>query len=565
MTPEIQSLPIDVVHHIAAGEVIDSLAAAIQELVENALDAGATRLTIGLWPDQWQLRVTDNGVGMSLEDLRRAATPHSTSKIRTQADLWRVGSLGFRGEALHSLAQAGSLEICSRSQDFPDVPGWRIRYSNSGVPILEEQVAIAPGTVVTIRDLFAPWPGRRLGLPSRTQQLRAIQQLLQQMALCHPQVTWQVDLGDRPWFVLAGARSPQVLLPQMLKAVNESDLRETTIHIDPQADLGIQGQLYVLVGLPDRCHRRRPDWIRTAINGRAVEIPELEQAIIGAFRFTLPRDRYPVCWLHLHIPPDQIDWNRHPHKSAIYLHQTDSWIAQIHQAIEALLRLHPDSLGPHHQQQRVTTLLKTAEANGHYSLSDQLPTAQPISLKAVAQVQNRYILAEHPGGICLIEQHIAHERVIYEKLCKDWRLVPLSTPILLKQLLPRQVEQLERIGIEVEEFGQQLWAVRTAPAPLVDRDDLSEALLELSLGSDLNAALVATACRTAIRNGKPLPQVYMQRLINDWQRTRYPSTCPHGRPICLSLEEASLARFFRRQWVVGKSHGLEPSSQQSSL
>jgi DNA mismatch repair protein MutL len=167
-----------------------------------------------------------------------------------------------------------------------------------------------------------------------------------------------------------------------------------------------------------------------------------------------------------------------------------------------------------------------------------------------------YILAEHPAGMWLVEQHIAHERVLYEQLCDRWQLVPLEPPIILNSLTPAQLEQLQRIGLDVEPFGEQLWAVRNAPAILTKRKDCDAALLELSLGGDLQAAQVATACRSAIRNGTPLSLPEMQALLDQWKRTRNPRTCPHGRPIYLSLEESALSRFFRRHWVIGKSHGI---------
>lgn len=167
-----------------------------------------------------------------------------------------------------------------------------------------------------------------------------------------------------------------------------------------------------------------------------------------------------------------------------------------------------------------------------------------------------YILVEHSSGMWLVEQHIAHERVLYEELSDRWQLVPIEPPIALSQLSAAQIQQLERIGIPVEPFGDQLWAARTAPISLAQRQDCADALLELSLGGNLESALVATACRTAIRNGKPLSLSEMQNLVDQWQATRNPRTCPHGRPIYLSLEESSLSRFFRRHWVVGKSHGI---------
>lgn len=526
--------------------MIDSLAAVVRELAENALDAGATRISIHLWPELWRVRVTDNGTGMARVDLEQAATAHSTSKIRTCDDLSQIQSLGFRGEALHSLAQLSDLEICSRVA--ADV-GWRVNYGAEGTVMAIEEVAIAPGTVVMADNLFDRLPNRRQVLPSIAQQLRQVQQTVQQLALCHPQVTWQAGHTDRNWFTLWPGSTAKTVLPQILRDVAVHDLEQVSLGAE---DLGCaQGQLDLLVGLPDRCHRRRPDWIRVAINGRAVTAPVLVQSLIYSFRRTLPRDRYPVCFLHLRVPAAQVDWNRNPAKSEIYLQDTEGWCERIAIAVEKALRLSNVSDGT--QTQRTRQLLKTAEAAGNYSFGNQ---ALPSQLKAVAQVQDTYIVAEHSGGVCLIEQHIAHERVIYEQIKAHWQTVPIEPAIILSQLTPRQVEQLKRLSLDVDLFGENLWAVRSVPAPLAERDDCADALLELSLGGDIDAAMVATACRTAIRNGTPLQIEAMQTLLDNWQRTRKPRTCPHGRPICLTLEESSLSRYFRRHWVIGKSHGL---------
>jgi DNA mismatch repair protein MutL len=602
MTSSIQTLPTEVVHLIAAGEVIDSLAAVVRELVENALDAGATRIAIALWTDQWRIRVADNGSGMTLANLRQAATPHSTSKIRSSSDLWQIHSLGFRGEALHSLARLADLEIYSRSATTPE--GWRVNYDAQGEPSSIEPVAIAPGTVVTITHLFGNALARRQGLPPLSQQLRAVQTTLYNLALCHPQVTWQIEQNDRPWFAIWSGSSAKQVLPQILREVQPSDLQELRLELaeesgkfdlefEPfsgQFGLGKPGQeihshtLYLLLGLPDRCHRHRPDWVRIAVNNRMVRVPELEQVVFAAFRRTLPRDRHPVCFLHLRTPSDQIDWNRHPAKAEIYLHHVETWREQVKVAIEQAFHMSSARLPDAASSKRVGQLIKAAEAGGVYNLNRSVQPASPdsidsidpvgpldltaltqpsflapqplIPLKAIAQVHQRYILVEHPTGMWLVEQHIAHERVLYEQLCDRWQLVPLDPPILLSQLSPLQVEQLQRLGLEIEQFGDRLWAVRTAPEPLSQREDCAEALLELSLGGDLESALVATACRTAIRNGTPLTPDEMQTLLDQWQQTRHPHTCPHGRPIYLSLAESSLSRFFRRHWVIGKSHGI---------
>jgi len=608
MPHEIKSLPEDVVHLIAAGEVIDSLAAVVRELSENAIDAGATRITIALWLDRWRIRVADNGTGMSLTNLKQAATAHSTSKIRDRQDLWQITSLGFRGEALHSLAQLSHLQIASRSTLPPEnsasdpdnsSSGWLATYDLRGNVSDLEPVAIATGTIVTADHIFANLPGRRKGLPSLAQQLRAIQLTVYHFALCHPHITWQVQQGDRDWLTLFPGNSPRVLLPQILREVEVGDLQEVGrwmggwvdgedreggeeedgegrehregVALSPQSSvfstsppspqsLAPSPSLYLLLGLPDRCHRHRPDWIKVAVNGRIVQMPALEQTILAGFRRMLPRDRYPVCVLHLRVPPTQIDWNRHPAKTEIYLQDLPQWQERITQAIAEALRLKPESLPDGAHTARVGDVLKAAEAAGSYSAKSSLessitaPTSLP--LKAIAQVHNTYVLAEHPTGIWLIEQHIAHERVLYEELGDHWQFVTLDSPMILHHLTTAQQEQLHRIGIEVEPFGDEAWMVRSIPKLLATRDDCGDALVELSLGGDLQAAQAAIACRSAIRNGTPLTQTEMQNLLDRWQQTRNPRTCPHGRPICLALEESSLSRFFRRHWMIGKSHGL---------
>ncbi len=588
----IRTLPAEVVNLIAAGEVIDSLAAVVRELVENALDAGATRIAVCVWGEQWRVRVADNGHGMAWDDLQQAASAHSTSKIRSSNDLWKITSLGFRGEALHSLAALADLEILSRLAGT--VEGWRVAYNSQGEVVQTSAVAIAPGTVVTVANLFGTWSLRRQGLPSAAQQLRALQAMIQHIALCHPQVTWQVQQNERPWFTISPGNTAQHILPQILKQVRQTDLQHLTLEVPTptvsggEEDTGTPGhgdtgnserlwasfptpssKIQLVLGLPDRCHRQRPDWVKVATNRRLVRSPELEQTILAALSRTCPRDRYPICFLHLQICPSQIDWNRNPAKAEIYLHSLSYWQEQVTQAIQQALRISPTNLPEAMHSQRVEKLLKVSEEKGSYNVSRSIQLAPEgeehskkaqeiglIELRAVAQVHNRYILAEHPTGMWLVEQHIAHERVLYEQLCDRWQLVPLEPPAILNYLTPAQVEQLQRLGLDVESFGEQLWAIRSAPELLTKRNDCRDALRELSLGGDLQTAQVATACRSAIRNGTPLSLPEMQILLDQWKSTRNPRTCPHGRPIYLSLEESALARFFRRHWVIGKSHGI---------
>ena len=500
------------VDFIAAGETIDSPAAAVRELLDNAVDAGATRVTVSLDLARGWIRVVDNGVGMDLTALRLAAIAHTTSKLRDRPGLDRITSLGFRGEALHSLAQLSSLTIASRGNGAEGLAGWRVEYDAQGQAIAEDPVAIAPGTIVEIDQLFAPLPARQESLPSLPQQLRAIQTTVQNAAIAHPQIAWQVYKQERRWLSLGPGETARDLLPQIVTSVRYSDLQyrraviplptppersPTSDPVDSAPDAASvdaasvdTANFEIVIGLPDRAHRRRLDWVRVMVNGRLVQMPELVTAITSAFHRTLPRDRYPIAVVHLTLPPGWVDWNRMPSKREIYLRQGEWWSAQLQQAIADTLAIAPTYTPDGYQTQRVRKLLTVAEPTGTYRVAGESP-AQSLAaqaedesidqgallepampkLRAVGQVNQTYIVAEHPGGVWLVEQHIAHERVLFEELGDRWKMTPLPQPLIMQGLSAGDREQLERIGIELDEFGENLWAIRSVPAPLVDRED----------------------------------------------------------------------------------------------
>jgi DNA mismatch repair protein MutL len=534
--PLIQALATEVVHLIAAGEVIDSLASVVRELAENAIDAQATRINIAIATDTFSIQVCDNGTGMSRSDLECAAAPHTTSKIALAADLQQITSLGFRGEALHSLAQLSNLQICSRRHR--DRAGWQVTYDYTGNASTSKNVAIAPCTIVHADRIFSTRPARLEVLPAISQQVRKIQLAIQQMAIANPQITWQATLDGRPWLNIWSSAEVQDILVQIVSSIQPSDLISGKIAGEPA-----NSQIQMAIGLPDRCHRRRPDWVKIIVNGRMVQLPEIEQIVLSGFARTLPRHRFPICIVHLSLPPTQIDWNRQPDKTEVYLHNLDRWQDLVSKMIAQLLQT------PTKESSFATTqLLRVAESGTPYS--SRSPVKEP--LKALAQVHNTYILAEHPTGLWLVEQHVAHERVLFEQLESQWQIVPLEQPLAIGNLTAENVERLEALEIDIQPFGDDLWAVRSLPAILINSPDCQDALLEISCQEDPQLARATVACRSAMRNGTPLDLATMQSLLNQWQQTRNSRTCPHGRPICLSLDSDRLARFFHRNWIIGK-------------
>ena len=537
--PAIHTLPIEVVHLIAAGEVIDSLAAVVRELAENAIDAIANRIVISIWTDTLSVQVSDNGCGMAIADLSQAATPHTTSKITNAEDLQKINSLGFRGEALYSLAQLADLRICSRPMLEP--VGYQVNYDEHGnLHSQPKVVAIATGTIVTVRNLFSRYPNRLQSLPTSSQQVRKVQLQIQQMAIANPQINWQVALDGKEWLTIWAGENPSEILPQIINSIPSHDL----VYRD-------FAHISITLGLPDRLSRRRPDLVKVVLNGRVVNFPELEQTILSSLERTLPRNRFPVCIVSLGLPCDRIDWNRNSSKSEAYIQNLGELQLQLKDCLTETLKI-PESRVSY--TTATNDLLKTAERKTSYLIPAKRENFnQPNhDLKAIAQVLDTYILAEHSGGLWLVEQHVAHERVLFEEIETQWQIVAIDQPILLKNLNDDQIDRLQILGLEIETFGNSIWAVRSLPEILIGNADCAIILQEMSQQDDPTMARATAACRSAIRNGTKLELATMRDLLWRWQQTRNPHTCPHGRPICLAIDESDLARFFRRNWIVAK-------------
>lgn len=522
----IHQLPLEVINQITAAEVIDSAAAVVRELGENAIDAQATRVTVRVTQDH-SIEVTDNGCGMELADLERAALAHSTSKVSSLSDLKTIRSLGFRGNALFSLAQLADLTISSRAQGW----GWQLVYDAGGVPAAPpRELAIAPGTIVKVENLFSRFELRHQNQPSWSQQLRQMQLTIQELAIAHPQISWQAKLGSQNLEIYG------------------SDLSQVLLQVIPnlqQQDLGIATEQYlqVVCTLSDRYSRSRPDWLKILVNGRVVDLPELNQVILQRYSQMLPRQRYPVCIVNLNLPPDQVDWHRQPQKRQVYVKDLGHWQAQLDQLILQVQRS-PNYFGTNpisNPVSQITRLSSLAEPELEYA-------PQPL-LKAIAQVQQTYILAEHGNGIYLVEQHVAHERVLFEQIEHQWQMVTLDPPLVI-ELCELERDRLDSWGWMIEPFGKQHWLIRTIPQILQGSPDLLSLITQLAQCADLATAKATAACNQAIRNGQVLSLEQMQELLKQWHRTNNPRTCPHGRPICLSLDNDHLARFFRRNWLI---------------
>jgi DNA mismatch repair protein MutL len=586
---KIHRLPPDLANQIAAGEVVERPASVVKELVENALDAGATRIAIAVELGGKKLiRVEDDGEGMDPEDARLAIERHATSKLQNADDLGAIRTLGFRGEALPSIASVSHFTLRTRARGRQS--GTEIKVSGGAIESVRE-VGAPEGTCIEVADLFYNLPARRKFLKSDTAETTQISRLATQLALGYHEVGFTVTSSSRRLLECPPAATLRDRFFQLFG--ERPDLVEVR---KDAAGLAIQG---FVAALGDQGPVRGAQ--NVFVNRRIVKDRTIAHAIIDAYSVATIKERSPEVHLFLSIAPDRVDVNVHPTKAEVrFLEQS-----LVH---EVLRRALGDALGhgraPELQLASVQLrpsepanmiipgVLSGAAVGNRWSAeqlstpNSQLPTPnepwnppsnpEPRSANGadevrpmipLGQFRDTFIIAVDDEGIAIVDQHVAHERVLFEQVMErltTGRLESqrLLTPLLVdlstaqRQALAQHVSTLERFGLEVEEFGGDSVRLSAVPAVL-DRSDceaavraLAEDLEGLDRGARVEDALrriaATMACHAAVKANYPLTLEKMRFILDELRRTAYSSVCPHGRPVVLRLTRREIEKNFQR-------------------
>lgn len=585
-----------VIDRIAAGEVVERPASVIKELVENSLDAGATRISVQLEDAGLGLiEVVDDGHGMDAGDVELAFAQHATSKVQTVEDLDVIDTMGFRGEALASIASVSRVEL---STGTGGGPGMRLRVDGGAGPTLE-QVAWPRGTTVRVSDLFFNTPARRKNLKKPATELRHATQTVIDYALCRPDV--YVGLGHGKRTLLA---VPPV--PVLAERVHQVLGAQVATHWLPIE--GRFGSVTISGGLTTPEHQRpnRND-IRWFVNGRPVSDYRLVHALVSAYEALLEARRFPVSVIFLELPVQDVDVNVHPRKAEVRFADPGAVYRAVRSAVRESLARHlpPVRIEPRADRGPAVgggaRIFRFDRARGASASppqvsapgSPELPVDEWIvtegtpasaididtpvgeghisgtagAIRPLAQYANTYIIAADRSGLLVIDQHVAHERVLYEQVLAQLErrgveaqqlLVPETIELSAAEatVVEAQRELLESMGFTLEPFGGSSWAVRSAPAILANRDlgctvraligSLAQGAGPEALDEARRDMAASIACHAAVRANHPLTREEMVRLIGDLERCESPTRCPHGRPILVRVDHADLERRLQR-------------------
>ena len=567
------------VNRIAAGEVIERPAAAVKELVENALDAGARRVAVILTDGGIsRIEVTDDGIGMSAADLAMAVQRHATSKLTDDDDLVRIATLGFRGEALPSIGAAARLSITSRPRDADSAHVIRVE----GGKVTEvSPCAGPPGTRVVVSDLFFATPARKKFLKQPRTEADRAEETVRRLALAAPDVAFRLETDGREVFDLP-AQDRRARVAALLGAEAASALLELA---ETRAGMSLSG----FVGTPSLTRASAAQQGFT-VNNRPVSDPVLRTALRVAYRDVIAAGRQPVAALWLDIPAEDVDVNVHPAKTELRFRDAGAVRALLIGAVGRALSqgaglvtsgTAPGFDRPPQQYSGMRHTPSRPPAGWHYPLPglSEAPAARILPPPAtipdhplgasVAQILDTYILAVAADGtLVLVDQHAAHERLTHEAIRTQMldggvRTQPLLLPAVVdlppsdaSRLLAR-AEEFAGLGLELEPFGPGAILVRALPAALGNPDpapllrDLADELSEMdestALHTRLDAVIARLACHGSIRAGRRLAQPEMDALLRQMEATPRAATCSHGRPTFLKLSKAELERMFGRR------------------
>ena len=584
--PRIRRLPDHLINKIAAGEVVERPASVIKELVENALDALSTQVTVDLRDaGRALIRVTDDGVGMSSDEVDLALLRHATSKLATDGDLDAITTLGFRGEALPAICAVTrfSLLSCPRGAET----GTLVR--GEGGMVSEKMLVPAPaGTTVEAQDLFFNTPARLKFMKSAQSEVAAALRLLEAIALAHQDVHFRVSHNGRPALGAPRARSLRDRIGALWGFERAGKLLEVERKDGPLAVSGLIA--------PPQLARGNRDEIVLIVNGRPVRDTQLSQTLIEAYRPLLARDQFPVAVLHLELPPQEVDVNVHPTKAWVRFRSPRQIQEILYRAVHDALRQSQvvqtqrglGGLAGRGDAPGDTTGSFSIESGGPemapalpQSADDRAPAGQtllfheaPAQFSAanfgavIGQLQDTFIVSATDDEIFFLDQHVAHERVLFERLLAELNAGPLASQELLfpqplelgagqAALVQEWTETLEGLGFRLEGWSGSTVVLRAVPALLRGQEPrrLIEALVEdvdrPRKGEPqplLHRALSFVACHAAIKAHAPLQREEMTRLIADLAVTKTPYFCPHGRPIVSRLSLRDIKRELGRTW-----------------
>jgi len=553
----IKVLESDIAAKIAAGEVIERPVSVVKELVENSLDAGAIQITVEAQAGGVeQIKVSDNGNGIPASELEIAFHRYATSKIAGLSDLERITSLGFRGEALPSIAAVTEVEILTRTSS--EFVGSYLRL-RKGEVIQRESRARSQGTTVTVHHLFRFFPARLKFLKSVNTENSHIAHLVSQYALAFPEVRFTLVLDKRP----------------SLRTTGNGELREAISEIYgleiAQSMLKVkQGDgLTKINGLtsPPSLARSSRNYFSFFVNRRWVRSPLLTRATEEAYHGLLMDGQHPISVINIFVPAQEIDVNIHPAKAQIKFCHEQAVFSSMQKAIrQALARTPIASIQsvPFSVSSEEWQSPRMIMDNEPTFVVDQPPTIELPVLRVLGQLANTYIIAEGPSGLYLIDQHAAHERIVYDRISAQWAQKEVEVQGLLQpitiELSPREDETfkaskefLAEFGFTIEPFGNRSYMIRTIPA-LMAKSNIIEIISALidnlaSKGSPNpweEKIAQSLACHGAIRAGQQLSNEEMRELIKQLEQTKQPRACPHGRPTMIHLSSHQLEKEFGR-------------------
>jgi len=603
MDSKIQILPEDLCNKIAAGEVVERPASVVKELMENSIDAGASDILVELESGGKKLiRVADNGSGMSRQDAFLSLERHATSKIHTAADLFALSTLGFRGEALASIASVSRfrLKTCANDQGL----GHEV-YAEGGAIKKAEEVGLPQGTAIEVRNLFFNLPARRKFLRKEQTELGHAADVVTKQALANPAISVRLKHDGR---ILLDLRREKGLRERVAALLGRSLLKDM-LEIEHQA--GEDLQLSGLISQP-QLNRSAASHIYTFINGRYIRDRVVQHAVMDGYRQLLMKGRYPVVVLFLQIDPAQVDVNVHPTKHEVRFREQAlvhdfisrslqqalrpaAWVSDSEDRSPSLnqvvsYRTSPDTeaVKPPElkEAERDYQAVRSAVAPGNLRADEFVPRGKSVapqpaqldlqversagffsSLQILGQYHQSFLLCQDADDLILIDQHAAHERIGFEKLRRGYLAGEIASQSLLfpeileldfrsAAALTENRAQLEQLGFEIEPFGGKSFALKAIPQILPKRD-LARLVIDVAmelerigrsgqLQESIDEVLILIACHGVIRANQVLSQPEMKALLLELDQVDFKANCPHGRPVLQRLTLSEIERLFRR-------------------